>query len=120
MKKSSMNVLYFLAFLVIMSLLSLTGCSGNQLSSDFNEEDVKKAAENVIVLINNEDTAGLRELFNTRLSAALTDEVLKQVYTTISEGGQFEKIEGMSVVGTTDKSTNEEFAVVVAVAKYVD
>ena len=118
MKKPSIPSVFFLALLAILSVAFLTGCSGNQLSSDFNEEDVKKSAENVIMLINNEDSAGLRELFNTQLNAALTDDVLKQIYATIREGGQFEKIENMSVVGTTDKSTNQEYAVVVAIAKY--
>ena len=118
MKKSGISVLYFLAFALIMSLLGLTGCSANKLSSDFNEEDVKKAAENVIVLINKEDSKSLREIFNPRLNEALTDEVINQVYDAIRQGGQFEKIQSMTVVGSTDKSTNEEFAVVVAVAKY--
>ena len=120
MKKSGISVLYFLAFALIMSLLGLTGCSANKLSSDFNEEDVKKAAENVIALINSEDLTGLRELCNTRLSAALTDDVLNQMFTTISEGGTFEQINSMTVIGSTDKSTNEEFAVVVTVAKYAN
>lgn len=118
MKKPNNPSVFFLAILAILSVVLLTSCSGNQLSSDFNEEDVKKAAENVIVLINNEDSSGLRELFNTQLNTALTDDVLKQIYGTIREGGQFEKIEDMSVIGTTDKSTNQEYAVVVAKAKY--
>jgi hypothetical protein len=118
MNKSRINLLYFSVFLAIMSVLSLTGCSGNQLSSDFNEEDVKKAAENVILLINNEDSESLREIFNTPLNEALTDDVLKQVYDAIRAGGQFEKIESMSTLGTTDKTSNEEYAVVVAAAKY--
>ena len=118
MKKSRISSVFFLALLAIMSVAFLTGCSGNQLSSDFNQEDVKTAAENVIVVINNEDSASLRELFTTQLNEALTDDVLKQVYDAISKGGQFEKIEDMSLTGTTDKSTNEEYAVVVAKAKY--
>jgi len=49
---------------------------------------------------------------------ALTDDVLTLIYEAISEGGQFEKVEDMSVAGTTDSSSGEEFAVVVAKAKY--
>ena len=42
--------------------LVLTGCAGHELSGDFNDEEVKKAAEHVIMLINNQDSESLREL----------------------------------------------------------
>lgn len=83
----------------------LIGCGSQKLSSDFKEEDVKKAAENVINLINNKDSEGLKEICNVKMKAALTDDVLKQVYEAIGEGGKFEKVEKMSIGGTTDKSS---------------
>jgi len=57
-------------------------------------------------------------LFILRKVTALTDDVLEQIYEAMSEGGQFENVEDMSVAGTTDTSSGEEFAVVVARAQY--
>ena len=118
MKKSGCKIPGVSALAVVLCFALLTGCIGQELSGDFNEEEVKKAAENVIMLINNQDSEGLRELSTVQMKAALTDDVLNQIYEAIGEGGQFETVEDMSVAGTTDKSSGEEFAVVVARAKY--
>jgi len=118
MKKSGCKIVGISVLAAVMCFALVTGCIGQQLSGDFNEEDVRKAAENVITLINNQDSEGLRELCTVRMREALTDDVLKQIYEAIGEGGQFENIEDMSVAGTTDSSSGEEFAVVVARAKY--
>jgi len=118
MKKSGCKILGISALAAVLCFALLTGCIGQELSGDFNEEEVRKGAENVITLINDQDSEGLRELCTVRMREALTDDVLKQVYEAISEGGQFEKVEDMSVAGTTDASSGEEFAVVVARAKY--
>ena len=118
MKKSGCKITGVSALAAVLCFAMLTGCVGQELSGDFNEEEVKKAAEHVIMLINNQDSEGLRELSTVQMRAALTDDVLNQIYEAMSEGGQFENVEDMSVAGTTDKSSGEEFAVVVARAKY--
>jgi len=118
MKKSRFNSLICLVLTVLICLAALNGCSSRKLSSDFDEDEVKKAAENVITLINNQDAEGLKEICTVRMKEALTDDVLSKVFESISEGGEFEKIEDMSVAGTTDKASEEEFAVVVAKARY--
>ena len=118
MKKSGCKILGVSALAAVLCFALLAGCVGQELSGDFNEEEVKKAAENVIMLINNQDSEGLRELSTVQMRAALTDDVLEQIYEAMSEGGQFENVEDMSVAGTTDTSSGEEFAVVVARAQY--
>jgi len=118
MKKSGCKIPGVSALAVVLCFALLTGCVGQELSGDFNEEEVRKAAENVIMLINNQDSEGLRELSTVQMRAALTDDVLEQIYEAMSEGGQFENVEDMSVAGTTDTSSGEEFAVVVARAQY--
>jgi len=118
MKKPGYKIAGISAFAAVVCFALLAGCIGQQLSSDFNEEDVKKAAENVITLINDRNSEGIRELCTVRMREALTDDVLDQIYEAIGEGGQFENIEDMSVAGTTDSQSGEEFAVVVARAKY--
>lgn len=118
MKKSGCKIAGISALAAVMCFVLLTGCIGQELSGDFNEEEVRKAAENVIILINDQDSEGIRELCTVRMREALTDDVLDQIYEAIGEGGQFENIEDMSVAGTTDSQSGEEFAVVVARAKY--
>lgn len=118
MKKSRFKSLSYVACAVLMCVALLNGCSGQKLSSDFNEDEVKKAAENVILLINSQDSEAFKELCTVKVKDALTDDVLKQIYEAISEGGTFVKVEEMSVAGSTDKASEEEFAVVVAKAKY--
>ena len=118
MKKSGCKIVGISALAAVLCFAVLAGCIGQELSGDFNEEEVRKAAENVIMLINNQDSEGLRELSTVQMRAALTDDVLEQIYEAMSEGGQFENVEDMSVAGTTDKSSGEEFAVVVARADY--
>jgi len=104
--------------IVLSFLLILNGCGVQKLSEDFDEEQVRKSAENVIDIINRQDTEALRELCTVQMREALTDDVLKKVYEAIGEGGAYEKIEDMSVAGMTNKQSEEEFAVVVAKAKY--
>jgi hypothetical protein len=117
-KLSRIKSISVCVLVLLISAALLAGCGGKQLSSDFNEAEVKQAAENVINLVNKQDSAGLREICTVQMREALTDDVLKQVYASIAEGGQFVKVEGMSIAGSTDRSSGEEFAVVVAKANY--
>ena len=118
MKKSGCKIVGISACAAVLCFAVLAGCVGQELSGDFNEEEVRKAAEHVIMLINDQDSEGIRELSTVQMRAALTDDVLDQIYEAIGEGGQFETVEDMSVAGTTDKTSGEEFAVVVARAQY--
>jgi len=118
MKRSVGKIAGISALAAVMCFALLAGCAGQELSGDFNKEEVRKATEQVITLINDQDSEGIRELSTVRMRDALTDDVLKQIYEAIGEGGQFETIEDMSMAGTTDSSNGEEFAVVVAKAKY--
>ncbi len=118
MKKSGSKIVGISALAAVICCVLLTGCIGQGLSGDFNEGQVRNASVNVITLINSHDSEGLRALSTVRMREALTDDVLNQIYEAIGEGGQFEKVEDMSVAGTKDSSSGEEFAVVVARAKY--
>jgi len=80
--------------------------------------EVKTAAENVVTLLNAQDSEGLRALFTEQMNVAITDDVFVQIYAAIEGGGTFDKIESVNVVGSTDKSTAEEFATTIVNAKY--
>lgn len=117
MKKLRFKALGVMVLAAILCLV-LVGCGIQKLSSDFDENEVKKATENVINLINTQDSAGLKELCTVQMKEALTDEVLGQIFEAIKEGGSFQEIAEMSVGGVKDKASEEEFAVTVAKAKY--
>ncbi|PKO05863.1 MAG: DUF3887 domain-containing protein [Chloroflexi bacterium HGW-Chloroflexi-3] len=87
-------------------------------SPDFNEEDVKLLSQDVVSLLNALDSEGLRTLFTDQMNTAITDDVFVQIYAAIEGGGKFETIDNITVVGSSDKSTGEEFATAVVTAKY--
>lgn len=104
--------------ITVLSSLFLTACRTPPLSADFDEEQVKLVAQDVVSLLNAQDTEGLRAIFTEQMNTAITDEVFTQIYAAIGEGGAFEAIDSMTVIGSTDQSTGEEFATVIARAKY--
>jgi hypothetical protein len=118
MSKSVFIPVISLLLVAFMCLALLGGCAVQKLSSDFDEDEVKEAAENVIALVNSQDSEGLLKICTVQMKEALTGNVLEKVFEAISEGGKFEEIEEMKIAGYTDKSSREEFAVVVAKAKY--
>ena len=102
----------------ILTMLLLTACSAPALSADFNEEEVKLLAQDVVSLLNAQDSEGLRSVFTEQMNTAITDDVFVQIYAAIEGGGKFEAIDNITVVGSSDKSTGEEFATAVVTAKY--
>lgn len=114
--KSKVKSICILVLSMIMCFGVLTGCGGQALSSDFDEAEVKAAAEDVIALVNENDSEGLRGMSNAAMKNALTDEVLDSIYEAIGEGGAFKEVEDMSVAGATEN--DEDLAVVAAKAKY--
>lgn len=118
MKKAILKTLTIILLSTILSMLLLTACSAPALSADFNEEDVKLLAQDVVSLLNAQDSEGLRSLFTEQMNNAITDDVFVQIYAAIEGGGKFEAIDNITVVGSTDKSTGEEFATAVVNAKY--
>lgn len=105
--------------LILTLCLSLaTGCGSKKLAAGFNEDEVKKEAENIISLLNNKDAEGLKAIASEEMKAALTDEVFSKIFEDLGQGGKIEEIQKMNISGHTDKSRNEDFAVVIAKVKY--
>ncbi|NLZ27378.1 MAG: DUF3887 domain-containing protein [Firmicutes bacterium] len=117
--KSICFLLLFLSTIICFGVLTgLTGCGTQKLSADFDEAEVKAAAGNVIAMVNGEDSEGLRTTSTAQMKAALTDELLNQIYEDIGKGGPFREIKEMNTRGLTNKENDEELAVVVARAEY--
>jgi len=112
---------FFAALGVLLLVGGITGCSRSQeLPDDFDENEVKKAAEEVIDLVNAGEYEKLtEEKWNAQLKTALPAEKMsEEMQPVIEELGAFESIENEAVAGGEDKDTEQEFAVVVVKAKY--
>jgi len=118
MKKSVFKKAGVLVLASVLFTLVLAGCTGQKLSADFVEADVKTAAESVVALINSKDSDALLAMSTVKMKDALTDDVMDKIFEAIGEGGQFKNIEAVSIGSQTDKASNEEFAVAVVKAKY--
>lgn len=118
MKISAYKTKYVIVLTIVICLTFLTGCMSTKLSEDFNADEVKSTAENVIDLVNSQDSEGLKEMCTVQMRDALTDATMKQIFDAIGEGGAFEQVSDITVAGSTDRSSGEEYAVAVVKAKY--
>ena len=112
---------FFAALGVLLLVGGITGCSRSQeLPDDFDENEVKKAAEEVIDLVNAGEYEKLaEEKWNAQLKTALpAEKMTAEIQPVIEELGAFESFENEAVAGGEDKDTEQEFAVVVVKAKY--
>ena len=107
-----------LLVLAVCCCIAVTGCGGQALSTDFSEEAVRQAAEDVINLIKSPDREVLRQFNTVQMFISLTDDLFDWILTTITEGGRFVSIRDMHLSGAPDSSCGEDFAVVVAEAGF--
>ena len=117
MKKRMLKML--VCMFVLVSLLS--GCAGSQKISDrFDEDEVKKTAEEVIETLNSGDIDTLvEERWSAVMKSALDEDGIKeQILPIIEELGEFEEFDKEAVTGGKDADTEQEFAVAVIKAKY--
>lgn len=99
----------------------LFGCAGSQrLSDNFDEAEVKAAAESVIEILNSGEVESLvDEQWNAVMKGAADVEMLKsEIVPIVEELGEFEGFDKEAVTGSKDPDTEQEFAVAVIKAKY--
>lgn len=112
---------FFVVIGVALLIGSISGCAKSQkLSEDYDENEVKKAAEEVIDLVNAGEYDKLaEEKWNAQLKAALPAETMvSEVQPVVEELGAFKSFGNEAVAGSEDKDTEQEFAVAVVKAQY--
>ncbi len=112
---------FFVVIGVALLIGSISGCAKSQkLSEDYDENEVKKAAEEVIDLVNAGEYEKLaEEKWNAQLKSALPAETMvSEVQPVIEELGAFKSYGEEAVAGSEDKDTEQEFAVAVIKAQY--
>lgn len=102
----------------VISFLLLGGCSNLKLSEDFNEDEVRQKSEEVIEIINNNDSDALIGMCTIEMKKALDEDTLASIYEAIDEGGSFKEIKDLDIGGNKDKKTEEEYAVAVVKTEY--
>lgn len=117
------NILTFapggVCIIAIVLLLALAaGCSAPKLSAEFEEDAVKQKAQDVISLLNAQDTTAIRDISSQTLKDALTDDIFTQIYAALGQGGAFVEVTSMTASGSANKSTGAQYAVIVAQAKH--
>lgn len=106
-----------LAALLLAMLLA--GCSGGGLPEGFVEAEVKAAAEEVVLRMNDEDFEGITgDMVREDLKEALSPEVLANAYSLLlADAGAFKAFGSQQFTGgETDEG--EAFATAVLVADY--
>lgn len=97
----------------------LTGCGAGKLSDAFDKDTVKETAEQAIESINAGDYDSVCAMLSDVLKDTLTVDDLKSgVDKTIGDAGAFVEFKNEVIFGQKDKSTGEDAAVAVIVAKY--
>lgn len=109
-----------LSLVLFLSLaLILTACASKEDS--ISTEDLDKYGEiarNVIGYLNEGETEKIYEISTPDLKAALTDEVLMEVYSTIDGLGDFVEFGDSDGIYQVDKNTDEKYTVILQKAKY--
>nr|WP_300004146.1 DUF3887 domain-containing protein [Tissierella sp.] len=116
MKK--MKIGWILGLCMIMSFSLLTACSKASLNEGFDEGQVKLAAEEVIDLVNKEDSEKILAMSSDEMRSALSEEVLASIYKDMEGAGDFKAIKSQSIGGHKDKDSEEEFAIASVLAEY--
>lgn len=107
-----------IALVMATSALLLIGCSGTKLSSDYDEEKVKAAAEEAVDHLIAGEYEECVALMGEEMQAAISAEVLAtNMETMTGQKGAFQEYKSSTVVGQKDKD-GTEYAVAVIVAGF--
>ena len=97
----------------------LIACTSQELSDAFDQETLEDTAGKTVELLNDRNfedvTALVREDLQELLSAQQLETALEPV---LDDYGTFEEIKSITMVGSNDAETQEEFAVCVLICNY--
>lgn len=115
-----MKKISIVAIISVMLTVMLTGCSSVKLADCFKEDEVKKAAEEIITLWNQNQMSDIVDnKSSANLQSKLTADRLQQAKDSVmNDAGAFTEYKSETVLGSKVKGSEENYAVYVAVAKY--
>lgn len=108
-----------MAAFALVSAFLFTGCGSMKLSDDFDEEQVRAKAEEVVAYMSDEDVDSVTAMFSGEMLAAVPPELLKQnIDSYCGNRGAFVKIKSLSIIGQKLQGSDVDAAVAVAVTEY--
>lgn len=105
----------------VLCIACLSGCKGtDKLSDEYDADELKKAAKEVIELVNAKDYETLTDTWwSAQMNAVIpAEKMASDVGPVIDELGAFESFDKEAVTGSTDKDTDQEFGVAIVKVKY--
>jgi len=104
---------------LILTLVLLCACAAGKLADTFDEDEVKDAAKAAAATINTRDYDAVIALLREDLQDQVTAEQLRGAWDeSLVSAGVFVKYKAVTVAGTQDKTTKEDYAMAVLVCKY--
>lgn len=109
-----------ISLLILVCIFTLSACSKNKLSDEFDQGKVEEAAKSIVDMVNKGDAEGIQELSNEQMKQAMTEDVLSQVFDAVKQFGEYKEITKIDLTGVEDKSSGQSIAVAVVKAKYAE
>lgn len=107
------------ALLALCTALVLFGCGAQPLPEGFDKDKVTARAEEIVGYANSGDYDAIIACLRADLTDAVTADQLKEGWApTYEKVGAFDSIQSEQLVGTTDKTTSEEYAVALIACKH--
>ena len=104
--------------LLLVAVLSLSGCGKNALADCFDESEVNTKAEEICMLLANRDYDTIYTMFREDIRSDLTPEYLEEQLDDIFEAsGDFVKFRGTACAGQTTEE-GEDYAIAMIIAKF--
>lgn len=107
------------ALIALVLSLGLFGCAGKPLPAGFDKDEVGTAAQEIVGLATSGDYDSIIAAMRDDLKGAVTADQLRDGWASIYEkAGAFDSITKLSMGGTSDQTTGEEYAVVQVLVKH--
>ena len=105
----------------VLCLACLSGCKGtDKLSDEYDADELKEAAKEVIELVNAKDYKTLTDTWwSAQMNAVIpAEKMASDIGPVIDELGAFVSFDKEAVTGSKDKDTDQEFGVAIVKVKY--
>ncbi len=103
----------------MLALLFALGCGANSLPEGFSEDAVTARAEEIVQYASAGDYESVVSCLREDLAGALTADQLEEAWSgTYERVGAVESVKSVSLSGTADDSTGEEYAVAQVICRH--
>lgn len=104
---------------ILVLTFAITGCTTSTLSEAYVEEEVIAQAQQVVEYLNGGDYKAVADMVREDLKEDLSADILENALgEKLDAAGAFQEYTQTVTAGQKDKSTGEEYAIVVAACQY--